>query len=271
MLQTLRNAWKTPDIRKKLIYTLIILLLYRIGTVIPVPFVEASTFTANFGGTMLDYLNTLSGGALQFATLFALGISPYITASIVVQLLTVAIPALERWAQQGEEGKKKRCHGKNGEDIVLKVPAGTVIRESKTGQVIADMSGDVKRKVILKGGRGGTGNMHYATSTMQAPKYARPGQDAKELEVLLELVLKLGKPAIAQPLGKTRKRSLREVTVLRDLGDALACVIIRELSDALVYGAVGLRVGGDHAVHEGQRVHASPFCCFDCKRCVLQN
>ena len=90
-------------------------------------------------------------------------------------------------AGNGEEGKKKRCHGKNGEDIVLKVPAGTVIRESKTGQVIADMSGDVKRKVILKGGRGGTGNMHYATSTMQAPKYARPGQDAKELEVLLEL------------------------------------------------------------------------------------
>ena len=92
-------------------------------------------------------------------------------------------------AGNGEEGKKKRCHGKNGEDIVLKVPAGTVIRESKTGQVIADMSGDVKRKVILKGGRGGTGNMHYATSTMQAPKYARPGQDAKELEVLLELKL----------------------------------------------------------------------------------
>ena len=107
MLQTLRNAWKTVDIRKKLIYTLIILLLYRIGTVIPVPFVDASAFTASFGGTILDYLNTLSGGSLQVATLFALGISPYITASIVVQLLTVAIPALERWAQEGEEGKKK--------------------------------------------------------------------------------------------------------------------------------------------------------------------
>lgn len=107
MLQTLRNAWKTADIRKKLIYTLIILLLYRIGTVIPVPFVDASAFTASFGGTILDYLNTLSGGSLQVATLFALGISPYITASIVIQLLTVAIPALERWAQEGEEGKKK--------------------------------------------------------------------------------------------------------------------------------------------------------------------
>ncbi len=107
MLQTLRNAWKTVDIRKKLIYTLIILLLYRIGTVIPVPFVDASGFSANFGGTILGYLDTLSGGSLQVATLFALGISPYITASIVIQLLTVAIPALERLAQQGEEGKKK--------------------------------------------------------------------------------------------------------------------------------------------------------------------
>ena len=107
MLQTLKNAWKVVDIRKKLIYTLIILLLYRIGTVIPVPFVDASTFSNYFGGTILDYLNTLSGGSLQVATLFALGISPYITASIVIQLLTVAIPALERLAQQGEEGKKK--------------------------------------------------------------------------------------------------------------------------------------------------------------------
>ena len=107
MLQTLKNAWKVAEIRKKILWTLFILLLYRVGTVIPVPFVNASNFTAQFGNTILGYLDTLSGGALQTATLFALGISPYITASIVVQLLTVAIPALERWAQQGEEGKKK--------------------------------------------------------------------------------------------------------------------------------------------------------------------
>ncbi len=92
-------------------------------------------------------------------------------------------------AGNGEEGGKKRCHGKNGADIVLKVPLGTVIRESGSGQVIADMSGDVRRRVILKGGRGGCGNMHYATATMQAPKYAQPGQEARELEVLLELKL----------------------------------------------------------------------------------
>ena len=107
MLQTLKNAWKEADIRKKIIYTFFILLIYRIGTVIPVPFVDASAFTTTYQGTILDYLNTLSGGSLQMATLFALGISPYITASIVIQLLTVAIPALERWAKQGEEGKKK--------------------------------------------------------------------------------------------------------------------------------------------------------------------
>ncbi|MDO5345713.1 MAG: GTPase ObgE, partial [Lachnospiraceae bacterium] len=90
-------------------------------------------------------------------------------------------------ATDGEEGGKKRCHGADGKDVVLKVPAGTVIKEAVSGQVIADMSGENKRQVILKGGRGGNGNMHYATSTMQAPKYAQPGQEAKELEVVLEL------------------------------------------------------------------------------------
>lgn len=90
-------------------------------------------------------------------------------------------------ATNGENGGKRRCHGADGKDIVLKVPEGTVIKEAESGQVIADMSGENRRQVVLKGGRGGNGNMHYATSTMQAPKYAQPGQDAKELEVLLEL------------------------------------------------------------------------------------
>ena len=90
-------------------------------------------------------------------------------------------------AENGENGNKRRCHGKNGEDLIIKVPEGTVIKEANSGKVIADMSGDNKEAVILKGGRGGNGNMHYATSTMQAPKYAQPGQSAMELEVLLEL------------------------------------------------------------------------------------
>ena len=92
-------------------------------------------------------------------------------------------------AGDGKEGGKKRCHGANGEDIVLKVPEGTVVSDAATGKVIADMSGDNLRKVILRGGRGGKGNMHYATSTMQVPKYAQPGQEAMELEVILELKL----------------------------------------------------------------------------------
>jgi len=90
-------------------------------------------------------------------------------------------------AEDGENGGKSNCHGKDGKDIVLKVPEGTVIKDEETGKVILDMSGDNKRVVLLEGGKGGLGNQHYATSTMQAPKYAKPGQPAKELNVVLEL------------------------------------------------------------------------------------
>ena len=90
-------------------------------------------------------------------------------------------------AGDGEPGGKRRCHGKDGKDLVLKVPEGTVIREAQSGKVIADMSGDNRRQVILSGGKGGLGNQHFATATMQVPKYAQPGQPAKELEVILEL------------------------------------------------------------------------------------
>lgn len=90
-------------------------------------------------------------------------------------------------AQPGENGGKSRCHGANGSDIVLKVPEGTVIKDAESGKVIADMSGDNMRQVILKGGRGGLGNQHFATATMQVPKYAQPGKPAQELVVTLEL------------------------------------------------------------------------------------
>ncbi len=90
-------------------------------------------------------------------------------------------------AQNGENGDKRNCRGKDGKDIILRVPAGTVIKEAESGKVITDMSGDNRRIVLLKGGRGGNGNQHYATSTMQAPKYAQPGQPAKELNLILEL------------------------------------------------------------------------------------
>ncbi len=90
-------------------------------------------------------------------------------------------------AEPGEEGKKKNCHGKNGADVILKVPEGTLIKDAETGKVVKDMSGDVTEFVLLKGGRGGNGNQHYATSSMQAPKYAQPGQPAMSMDLTLEL------------------------------------------------------------------------------------
>lgn len=90
-------------------------------------------------------------------------------------------------AQDGERGGKKKCSGKDGEDLVIKVPEGTVIKETESGKVIADMSHGNRREVLLKGGRGGKGNQHYATATMQVPKYAQPGKAAQELNVTLEL------------------------------------------------------------------------------------
>ena len=112
MLQTLRNAWKIPELRKKIIFTLFILLIYRVGNVIPVPYIDVDTLTSYFdsvlSNTILGLYNAMSGSAFRQATVFALGIQPYINASIIIQLLTVAIPALERLAKEGgEEGKKK--------------------------------------------------------------------------------------------------------------------------------------------------------------------
>lgn len=110
MFDVFKNAWKVEDIREKLLYTLLIIVIFRLGAAIPVPFLDTSALASMFGansGNLLGYLNMLTGGALSMATVFALSISPYITASIVVQLLTVAIPALERLAKEGAEGKKK--------------------------------------------------------------------------------------------------------------------------------------------------------------------
>ena len=108
MLETLKNAWQTADLRKKLLYTGMILLLFRIGAAIPVPFLEPETLKTYIteGGNWLGYIDLLSGGAFGNSTLFALGIAPYITASIVIQLLAVAIPSLEQLAKEGEEGRK---------------------------------------------------------------------------------------------------------------------------------------------------------------------
>ena len=112
MLQTLGNAWKIPELRKKIIFTMFILLLYRVGNVIPVPYIDTATLANYFDSvlstTILGLYNAMSGSAFAQATVFALGIQPYINSSIIIQLLTIAIPALERLAKEGgEEGKKK--------------------------------------------------------------------------------------------------------------------------------------------------------------------
>lgn len=112
MLTTLRNAWKIPELRKKLLFTVFVLMLYRIGNVIPVPYIDVAALTSYFdnvlSNTILGLYNAMSGSAFSQATVLALGIQPYINASIIIQLLTVAIPALERMAkEEGEEGKKK--------------------------------------------------------------------------------------------------------------------------------------------------------------------
>lgn len=109
MFRTLANAWKIEDLRKKLLFTLFIVLIYRIGACIPVPYIESGAFSgalSSNSNSILGFVSILSGDAFQYATLFALGVSPYITASIVIQLLTVAIPKLEQIAKRGEEGKK---------------------------------------------------------------------------------------------------------------------------------------------------------------------
>ena len=112
MFKTIQNAWKIPDLRKKILFTLLIIVVFRIGSVIPVPFLDMNALGSLAGswdssGSILAYLNTLSGGAFSNATIFAMGVTPYINSSIIMQLLTVAIPALERMAKEGEEGRKK--------------------------------------------------------------------------------------------------------------------------------------------------------------------
>ena len=113
MIQTLRNAWKIPELRKKILYTLFVLVIFRLGSSIPVPFINVTELGAYFdalsaSGTALNFINVFTGGGLSQATIFAMSITPYINASIIMQLLTIAVPALERMNKEGgEEGRKK--------------------------------------------------------------------------------------------------------------------------------------------------------------------
>ncbi len=114
MFKTIRNAWTIPDLRRKILFTILIVIFFRVGSMIPVPFIDMDALSKLMvengvakGDTALAYLNTLSGGAFSNATIFAMGVTPYINSSIIMQLLTVAIPALERMSKEGEAGRKK--------------------------------------------------------------------------------------------------------------------------------------------------------------------
>ena len=111
MIKTVRDAWQIPELRRKILFTIFALLIFRLGAAIPVPYINTSgleTYLSAQSGTILGLMNAMSGSAFSMATLFALSIQPYINSSIIIQLLTVAIPALERLAKEGgEEGRKK--------------------------------------------------------------------------------------------------------------------------------------------------------------------
>ena len=130
MIQTLKNSWRIPELRKKILFTALIILICRIGAAIPVPFLEIGAdgilgSTGTTSATFLDYINMMSGNAFNFGTIFAMSITPYINSSIIIQLLTVAIPALERLSKEGEEGRKKIAKITRYTTIALGVLQGT--------------------------------------------------------------------------------------------------------------------------------------------------
>ena len=156
MFKTLANAWKIEELRKKIIFTLLILLIYRIGNAIPVPFINtalmAAYFEANLSNTILGFYNTMAGNAFSQASVLALGIQPYINASIIIQLLTVAIPALERMAkEEGEEGKKKieRITRYSTAALGLLLGFGYYKIVSSSGLLVADATGFLPALVII--------------------------------------------------------------------------------------------------------------------------
>ena len=160
MFKTLKNAWSIPELRKKLLFTMLILLLYRVGNVIPLPYIDVATlsnyFESTLSTTILGLYNAMSGSAFSQATVFALGIQPYINASIIIQLLTIAIPALERMAKDGgEEGKQKIARITRYSTVALGLVLGWAYYmmlhnyEAQTGWAIITKEGVLPAIVII--------------------------------------------------------------------------------------------------------------------------
>ncbi|MDR0948676.1 MAG: GTPase ObgE [Lachnospiraceae bacterium] len=168
-------------------------------------------------------------------------------------------------AQDGENGNKRNCSGKDGSDIILRLPEGTVVKEAHSGKVITDLSGTQKRFVLLRGGRGGKGNQHYATSKMQAPKYAQPGEEAQELELILELkviadVGLVGFPNVGKSTFLSRVTNARPkiadyhfTTLIPNLGvvelDEQNSFVIADIPGIIEGASQGLGLGYDFLRH----------------------
>jgi len=150
MLETLRNAWKVKDIRNKIFFTIFIILIFRIGSVIPVPYVDVEALKAASAGTVnefFSYLSILTGGGLEYGAIFAMSVTPYINASIIIQLLCVAIPALERLSKEGEEGQKKLAQITRYATVILSLIQGIAFFI-----YLKNGGGDVSTYLSVKGG-----------------------------------------------------------------------------------------------------------------------
>ncbi|MDD4495185.1 MAG: preprotein translocase subunit SecY, partial [Eubacteriales bacterium] len=137
MLDILRNGWRIKELRRKILFTVLMLLIFRIGSFIPVPFLDPDKFESLVGtGSLFDFLNIVSGGAFQNATIFAMSITPYINSSIIMNLLTVAIPKLEKLAKEGEEGKKKIANYTRIGTVILAFLQATLLYSGMKGSII---------------------------------------------------------------------------------------------------------------------------------------
>ncbi|MBO4467925.1 MAG: preprotein translocase subunit SecY, partial [Clostridia bacterium] len=128
MIETIKNAWRVKELRNKILFTMFIIAIFRIGSVIPVPFINVrALWTASSGSTneFFSYLSILTGGGLEYGAIFAMSVTPYINASIIIQLLCVAIPALERLSKEGEEGQKKLAAITRYTTVILSLIQGT--------------------------------------------------------------------------------------------------------------------------------------------------
>ena len=143
MLETIKNAWSIVEIRKKILFTLFIILIFRIGSVLPVPFVDLASLQAADTNDFFNYLSVLTGGGLQYGAIFAMSVTPYINASIILQLLTVAIPYLERLSKEGEEGRKKIAQLTRYAAVILGLIQGTAyfFYLKNSGHLISSVKG----------------------------------------------------------------------------------------------------------------------------------